>query len=947
MSSEREASLPIEDFGGVNLNADKEDISPNQLLQAGNLWEKTLGVLETRGGSITNQYINAGIKTGGLDKVFKLYKGCGEKNRFVAVHCEPDVEHLAALPAGVVLSFVNNASGWWNKDNTFGGATYNMVHTKIHLRFVGYGVDKTYTILPTAMTGYSAGTAQALRLEINSGFDNSITTGVEIYATVRSGKTETAAVITDTSNYQEQTLWCGFVDVTTDNTQINDFLYTPAGYDTSLGAGPVTIGDTERSLVAVGYASGTNGGTGTFIGGKTYYVAVLPQYMVFTNGSASRACYRNPTVDVFGGDIVPVTIPGTETGYIKLHTINPNTVCFLVCIGDTPQTLQPVAIFNDSEVASAIQHGMSGTLTGTAASEFYFGTPPANNPGCVDFVYSAAGVATLAFRFSDFSRNDMFMGINDDGTSYPIFATRLHAHVNDPTEWQDVLGGNHSSGSLLSPGSASDFPWMYYSVNDFDQMQKLGNESRYEMIQWEDYALCVSDYDPLSISAGTEPVVPSRTNTNYFIIDGHVAAAVIEDYQATTQLTLPNMRYIAKFDSSVILGGGIPNIDPLTGLKNDSSKMNYFSRALNPFDFTIAGAAATTHATISVDDDGENITGYGIYTNTTADSGPISQLITAKKNCMWILNEIPSTDSGALSKAVNRILTKKVGGYHRTFVNTPIGLICASNDNVYLVREEGEPTPIGQNIAPLLVDANMQLAVGCYHDKHYKLAFSTSAYTLADPDSPNNNVEMWLNINKMIEKRGGEDWVGPMTGRGVDDCFVEDRDGDGDTYNTARNRFCVDKTGGVGRIFRADVAPSSTAETVYDAHPDDFAGEEATPVTGVIETKDFDITQQDNNWMKLLKRFYCKVRSNWVTPVASSARYILYVDGTAEASVDFGTSMPDAGAPAAFYGKPLTLVRLFPSSRLRARTFRLKFTFAKRIAIGGVQLNYQIERRRI
>lgn len=236
----------------------------------------------------------------------------------------------------------------------------------------------------------------------------------------------------------------------------------------------------------------------------------------------------------------------------------------------------------------------------------------------------------------------------------------------------------------------------------------------------------------------------------------------------------------------------------------------------------------------------------------------------------------------------------------------------------------------------------MSRAFACYHDKHYKLAFSHPDYSGYN-GGLSNNVEMWLNINKLIEKKGGEDWVGPMIGRAVDFCFVEDKDGDGDSYDTARTRYAVDNYMGTGRIYKADVIPLTTADTVYDQEL--VADGADVAVTSIITTKDMDISQQDNNWIKLLKRFYIKMRTNWTTPLAANATHTIHADGTAQATTSFGDDI--TASTGNFSDKALSLVRLFPDGRVRGRTFRMSFTFTKRVAIGGLQINYQVERRRV
>ncbi len=1040
MGSEREASFPIENFGGLNLNSDKEDMAPNQLLQAQNLWERTLGLLETRGGSRTVTYKKPGIVDHKIGNLHKIYKSWGEKNRFAAVQCTPDCGfggNFADFPTGLIVRFATFSQAYWNKDHTYAagtepGITLNHTHKRLLVRLVGFGVDKWFEQPIATVTGYVAATAQQIQVVVDEDtFDNTKITGIELYVTTYSGLTNTPAAITTSSNYQEQTMWVGFVDVnkkfTVGGEIYKEFDASPFSFKTGIVANTV-VSQTERSFVIKSYQSGKNGITGHLIGGKTYYVAVLPQWAKFAAGNSSRMAYRQPLCDVFGGEVVPITIPGSGTGYFVIEDIAPNTTCFLVAVGDNPQTLQPIQIYNDSEGLGDSRGQTNESATTLFPGGFVINKVHSGNPGVIDITYTDNGLATLSFRMSDYSRSDMFIGITDDDpaitrNTYPIFAGRQHFHVQDSSMWQDVLGSMDPDDPFYNnldnstPTSSCQYPWVQYSTNAYAQMQRMGSGADYCYVPWDNFALFVNDFDPLSLSDRAYALVPSRTNSNYYIIDGNVAAAVIEDAQYTTftnrttsgatavipyglaktwmvgvkvnvvsgtnftvgaytvisvvenvsltlssnyttaagnsgvyQIyipsgTLPNARFITKFDSSIIIGGGTPSVDPVTLLRNDSAKTNYFTRALNPFDFTIPGAASATYQTVSVDDDGEDTRGYAIYTSTTSDQGPLSQLVTLKKNACWIMNRLPTYENGVpnVSSLTNRILSKKVGGYHFSVANTPIGTIVAGQDNVYLLREDGEPTPIGQGISNILIDADMSNAVACYHDRHYKLSFSHPNYNGYEGGA-HNNIELWLNINKMIEMKGGEDWVGPMVGRGVDWVFVEDKDGDGDAYRLSRDRYAVDNFEGIGRIYRADVLPLINEDSIYDVKVTE-GDLETRAITAAIETKDMDITTQDNNWSKLLKRFYIKCRTNWVATTNASANVTIFTDGILSGDKDFGLDVGNSAGN--FFDRSLRLIRIFPVGRLNGRTFRFRFTFTKRVAIGGLQINYQVVRRRL
>ena len=940
MSQEKEASLPIESFLGINRSSSKEDLIPGQLFSAQNLWEREVGILETRGHSVAlTSQLPSNIT--GLDRNFRIYRNESDKVRICAAHCTRDVEQLADLPNGVALSFVSDANGWWNNDVTFGAGygatTFNFTHRAIILRFIGYGLDKFYEINVASVTGYSAATDQKLRVVVSQAQEENIT-GIEIYAVCKSGEVETPATITSTSQYNETTMWCGFIELVSQSTGTFDFLYSPYSYDDTIADG-TDVAATERTFNVTAYRSGAFGETGTLKAGKTYYVLVMQQHASFNENPNGSMEYLGATIDVDGGELVPITIPGDEgdTGYIVVNTINANTVCFMVCIGESAQTMQPIGIFNDSETID------EGITVGDVMITDY----PRYSPAVMNIEQNSA-TSTFCFRTSDFSTSDMLIGIEDDGSIFPIFATRLHMNPNAMflvSTWLDWFGNIG-----VSP---NNFGYMWGIVNAPDAYHKLSTGGKFEFVQYKDLCYFVNDWSPLRQGEDVSSpigVLESRTNHNYFVCDGNVAANVIEDYRSVGVMTLPSHKHISIFRESIVLGGGIQAIDPENGLPIDPRKQITYSRAGNPHDFTVAGAASPMLQQVLFAQTPEKINGLGIYSNTTSDSGPLTFLIISKLNSIWILNELPFFDGTAVTvvAALNtllqtdiRRLSGKVGcASSHTIVNTPVGTIFSSYDQVYLLRESGEPAPIGQEISNLLKASNLTNASACYHDRHYKLSFRNEDL---DGDVENcNNVEVWLNIHKMIENKGGSDWVGPMVGRRILSSFVEDLEGDGDTYATGRDRICVDNDPtldtGVAthlRIYKADVTPAQSDTQILDF---------ATAVESEIVTKDFDITPQDNNWNKLIKRWYWKLRINKVSATPLTYTDSTYIDGVFaedQPVTAYGVTSVD------FDEQPLKLSRVFPESRIRGRTVRKVLTTTDRIGIGGFQLNYSVERRRI
>lgn len=919
MATEKEAAFPIEDFDGLNRQSEREDMLPTQLYDAQNLWEKTLGTLETRGHSVTlTGTLPSGIAD--LGKIHKSYKAWGSR-RFCAIKCTSAVEVLGALPAGVAISFVDDTTAYWNVDFAIGGTTFATNPNNIIVRFVGYGWDKYYKVAKSAITGYNVANKQKLRLAVTAAQDTNIT-GIEILAGVMAGVTDVPATVTGTSNYNEKTLWVGFQELVSASTVTVDFKYCPYTYDGSMVT-PLTLGAVEREFTATAYNNADAGATaGTLEAGRTYHVAILPQYTVFSANPDSRCAYRQVDTNMFQGDIKPVTIPGDAGtfGGISIGSVSPTTGCYLIVVGDTDRTLQPYAIINDSPVVTTAKILSS----------------PRYNPGVVRVSWTAATIATLSFCFSDFSRKDMFLGINNNGSIYPIFAADVGPFGSNATSYNDGFG-------ISLMGTPTGIPniknLVSGSINEMSIMPVMGDGSEYRFVEDDVLTLFTSSYNPVKREALVPTVLPigstlhsyyPTTWCSYWLTDGNVAAPVIFDYQAVSIIYPPPFKYIAKFDGSILLGGGESAVDPYSKLVNTAARAIFISRANNPFDITIPGAATPVFNYILVDE-GEDINGLGLYTITTSDTGPQSKLAISTKNTLSLLDKVPTySATGVLTASTLRVLSRKVGSIGQdTFVHTPMGTIFCGVDDVYILRDDGEPMPIGQNLYGLLKGADLARAQAVYHDQHYKLSFYHSDYA---GTAGYNNVEVWLNTKKMMAKKS-EDWVGPMVGRSVNFSFVEDRAGDGLTYNTARDRLCVDRQN--KRVFKADVEPLETESAVLDF---------AAAVTSIIETKDMPISQQDNNWNKLLLRTYWKIRTNKLSTAPLSITELTYLDGVLTETKTLTASKTSS---LNFHSEPLQLVRAFPLGRQRGRTVRKKISTTGRIAVAGFQINYAVEKRRI
>lgn len=1009
MATEKESSLSINEFRGINRNVDPEKMDPRHLWLARNLWEKDLGVLETRYGSedFKSQFTNpwpSNVKK--LMSNTKLYKPSGDV-RIVAAQCEPDIggdlpsfgpAEPKVLPSEISLSFVNDENGYWGDDTVIETVEYSGTPSSLAIRLVGYGVDQIFVYTTAGITGYSGAAKQKLRVVISAALNENIT-GFEIYAQVSHSATD--------ASIGSAWMWCGYQELINTATGTFDFLHVPLGQTGT--DGPTTgleIGENKRTFVATGEATG-----GSLKGGKTYWVGVLPHNIKFS--AEGHSCYRGSANRNSPIDIKPITIPGTgSVGSIEVYTIDPDSLTFMVMIGESPELMQPYGIYNQS-----------GSFT--SGNPIVIEDEPLGSPALIDILPSSLTESYFQFRMSDFSHRDILVGINDDATIYPIFMSRNVEGVN---RWNDrgptgLVGAHYSLA--------------YFSLIIFEEINSLirpGDGSRYDFKQIQDKMFFVNDYDPTAFAkdSSTTYSLVHRTQSNYLMTDGKIAGSVITEFQglpvipevttassatsggltaSTTYhlrvvaevngvpvaataiksqatsvghtsidvtmpstegfsyviyfgaepnnlrrfppsalvthapddvvnvwstilagvyleenvVTLPLSKYIADFEGSIVLGGGEQTIDPANKLPRSSLYDFYYSRAGNPYNFTIPGAGSAVLQAIRASGSGDKITGLAIYSNTSGDQGPFSQLLIAKKTSCSLISSLAQPSQNVLSGRVGVV-------NHFCTVNTEIGTITVAPDNVYLLRDNGEPSPIGQEIQDILKDADFTNAFASYHDKHFKLSFRHPDFEGFD-DGLGNNVEFWLNVNKQIEGKGQPDWVGPMTGRSVQYCFVEDAASDNLTYNLSRDRFVID--GNEVRLYKADVVPDVCATHIYDF-------EEL--VESEIETKDHEMGEEQSGWNKLIKRIYWKIRTNILKNNKIDIFHKLWCDGDIYEDVVHSWW---ANSDAPFRSQPLKLNPLFPSGRPRGRTFRLNMKTRARIAIGGFQINSQMERRRI
>ena len=711
MAIEVEIPLAITDIKGISNQMIPEDLPLEYCSVLTNLYERKIGELVRKGG--TQEMVTA-FPTGGtpvvdqvsgLNNAMILKKKDGTKTHIQAVHTtilpDPDQAAIAAAMTGQI-SFVVGTGNW----GTALAAPPNPANTSlghdgfICLQFVGYGINFSQSYAVTRTGGQNV-----LRVAIPANLDKRVL-GINVLAEVSVWNNVFA---------RAQSIWVGYIDLNASGSHgINyDFSQAPV---TQSGVNAVTgvmYGSPTKPTFTL---SGTTGGT--LAPGKTYYVSVLEQYV--SNGSAQNTtCFRARETSTALVSKVTLTAGQNAVRIDPVAGVLGDSPCYCIAIGEDPQLMQPIFITNNT----------TNIITSL----------PLASPCMADMTPATAHVDYI-WRYSDASIRDMFFrysSLSASGT-LPVYAVRT-SRINQ---------AEYVTGDEMVFRQNIDY---FYELTR--QTSAMSSGANYCLKQWGQLGFIVNDSETTEnerigfVGGG----IGTRYQTSYLVTDGKVAAQAIFDYGTTP---VPKSKFITVFQESIVVGGGAAGSEAYDKI--------YISNAYNPYNFSDSGSG-TNLAFVGIDASGEPIMGMGIFSISTADSGTQTQLLVGARTKLFKINEIPAASN--FGSAFMDELSNRIGlANHYTITNTEVGTVICGNDDVYLIRDSGEPTPIGQDVADLFrspdnskfQDSSFWSAV--YHDGHYKLAYSK-------PGSSTVNQELWLNIRKMKSNKGLPSWYGPHTGR--------------------------------------------------------------------------------------------------------------------------------------------------------------------------------------
>lgn len=706
------------------------------------------------------------------------------------------------------------------------------------------------------------GASNTLRITVPSNIDVRIL-GINVYATVEVWNGATSLF---------QSIWVGYIDLNATGTRgiTYDFQQAPITQTGPPGVTGVMFGSTTKPNFTI---SGTTGGTLT--PGKTYYVSVLEQYM--SNDGVQTTCFRACE----GVAIQSFTMPQASTALVVTPSTTPggDSACYCIAVGEDPQLLQPIIITN---------------LFASPASSNTILSLPLASPNVLGIQPYSLTRYDYLFKMCDSSSTDMFFRYSSaaaNGT-LPVYVSRTTA-LNNAT----YIAASDNMFSISDV--ASYFGTGLYGI------PAMPTDAHYCYVQLGNFGYIVNDSQ---IVESSKRSMGTLYPTTYLKTDGGVAAQVVYDYGTTTP---PKCKFISAFQESIVIGGGFAGSDAYDKI--------YFSNAYNTANFSDSGAG-TNLAFVGLEAAGEPIMGLGIFSISTDNAGVNTQLIVGSRTKLFKLNAIPA--AADFGKAFLDQLSNKIGlANHQTIVNTEIGTIICGLEDVYLIRDSGEPTPIGQDIASFInppdttagQDTSFWNAV--YQDGHYKLCYSV-------PGSAEPTKELWLNIKKMKANKGKPSWYGPHTGRTTHYSLADTVLAQGD----------VEKR----------VIINITTDINYHADKPEYLQDVGQNITTILGTKEF-IGDGGEFATKKLVRF--QVRGRATALINMLAKW--YADGilveTKSVPIQPKQNMTDILA------QPTTVFPFFPTNRIRGRTLQLSLESKtqERFGISGLYVGVQAEKRRI
>jgi hypothetical protein len=729
----------IEPFLGVNRRDGGRLQADNEFQTLQNWYPKTKGLIYKRPG--TTEHVSGGDLYGAsLATAIQRILMPGRANTTL-VHCRPDTGILIPQPTSdATLTIHNNTGG-----NIFGGLTPGGPQKRVYVCYTWVGMGGESKCNTVARVGFVAG--QAVSATGHQYID--LPLGTEILKVTLpafpDGVSSANVFIAPTDSTGWDMTYAGTIS------QSGGYLLV----DHAIGA-PAAAADPFSSVTIQGF-TGTNG---RLKSNTTYYVALgWVCDSEFYDGApvvANKIAKAKPNIVLSASQAIRLGETQNEvyiTGFAPASSVNGATAAY-VFLGTKPGDLAPmqcVGLMKSSTEACVI-------------SDFIYGSNAQSSP--VNVLAGSAVTVQFANRavLNEIITLTGGIPIYDFATLTPM--PHRHGFFKMKTDDDDSVG--HQQFRKFNIGMSA----ILYTY----QTKRGVYEVAPSRTQKDLFQLTINP------PHGAPDTEGAFAQLGFVHTDNSSFAAATKKYIEPTIITFEGMHYVFNgvqiplVTDGIILGGIIEFYD--TVLPRDLSRAVLFKDSLvatsevfpnqifacnayDPLNWVVGGSGTALRFMTIGDPYGAGVKGLGVFSFSTSDTGPTTQLLVTKKRGLWrtALFSDPVSGVGAPLEQLSSLAGCVA---HRTIINTSIGtMFLGSDGTVYLITSAGEPYPIGGKVQSSLIhlaDSDLlgELPTACEHKGFFKLFYPV------DKDATVNNAQWWADIR--TQDRSPITWSGPHIG---------------------------------------------------------------------------------------------------------------------------------------------------------------------------------------
>ncbi len=710
MSTNKESTLQIKDYRGINRFELGTTTPPNEFFTLQNWHPKSRAELESLKG-VLNQTPNALPGVGTFVHVDFLEQTFGDR-KLIALF-KPNISHIP-VPVVTAGNFV-----------TTGGSAQTM---DLYVRYVGPGGAISQVLIPA----YPLETTTTFTLPTGVDAPPDYVAEIQIYAKFETANPDNAA-------------FCCAIQRRSGSFVANISFISPYPYIAVIGDD--AIPSTERIATAVTTFKCiplvTTGGT--LEGGRTYYFGLAPWVIDGTHlfGSNDVSILTDVTLYDSGSKVLAYTLPegynsvkvlmsGMSANLTSPPAVTPVAIdYFLLFMGQTPE---------DMQLAETTAVGQSGVLNGrinpVLRSRLTGGT-------CLITGQSYNNSLNVQMhKWNSISGGGVDVANWESGDNLGSSETRLYGVFRN-IMMAAQEGGDLSDNQLMNQDLCQKMSTAIYGAYVIPALPIVPNNCWQLLPTVPSRSFAVPPVNTSEKSSGrifaAFPVSPNTQFTafyqngddilasrNYsnrmtftnglntpFYTNGYCFKPWVRKYVDSTipAQHIPITKYVEVLNDRMIYAGGNSNFANTDG-------QVFYSESGVPYNF----GGATWNTLNANRGETSDIVGLGIYSPDLSTVGPQNHLVIGKKDS--ILTWTGSVDTGAQ-------VLDRVSGFAgpRAITRTNLGTIIFGRDNIYLMQSGTQVIPFGyevQSIVQSIPDNLLKYVNILYSEARAKIAYTTT-----------------------------------------------------------------------------------------------------------------------------------------------------------------------------------------------------------------------------